>query len=67
MRWAQAIFPATTDLYSIVANVYTMNIVPVSIKNLAVAAVFTLAPFLPVALTVLSPEDLLRKFSGFLL
>jgi hypothetical protein len=60
-------FSATTDLYSIVANVYTMNIVPVGIKNIAVVVVAALLPFLPVALTAVSPEMLFRKISGFLL
>ncbi len=60
-------FSATTDLYSIVANVYTMNVVPVSMRNLSMAVTSTLLPFLPVALTSLSPEVLMGKIVGFLL
>jgi hypothetical protein len=60
-------FSATTDLYSIVSNAYTMNIVPISLKNLLVVVAAALLPFLPVALTVFSPEDLMKKVSGFFL
>jgi hypothetical protein len=60
-------FSATTDLYAVVANAYTMNVVPVGLKNLVVAVAATTLPFLPVALTALSPEMLLRKIVGLLL
>ncbi len=60
-------FSATTDLYAVVSNVYTMNIVPLSLRNLAVIVVATLLPFVPVMLFVLSPAALLKKLSGFIL
>lgn len=60
-------FSATTDLYSIVANVYTMRLVPLSLRNLAVIIVATLLPFVPVALVAMSPVTLLKKLSGFIL
>lgn len=60
-------FSATTDLYSIVSNVYAMNIVPLSLRNLAVVAIATLLPFLPVVFLALSPLALFKKLSGFIL
>ena len=60
-------FSATTDLYSIVSNVYAMNIVPVSLRNLAVVVTATLLPFLPVVFLAISPLALLKKLSEFIL
>jgi hypothetical protein len=60
-------FSATTDLYSIVSNVYAMNIVPVSLRNLVIIVTATLLPFLPVVLLAMSPLALLKKLSGFIL
>jgi hypothetical protein len=60
-------FSATTDLYSVVANVYTMNIVPLSLRNLAVIAVAVLLPFAPIELFAVSPIELLKKLTGVLL
>jgi hypothetical protein len=60
-------FSATTDLYSIVSNVYAMNTVPLSLRNLAVLVVATLLPFLPVVFLAMSPVALLRKLSEFIL
>lgn len=60
-------FSATTDLYSIVSNVYAMNIVPLSLRNLTVIVTATLLPFLPVVLLAVSPLALLRKLSEFIL
>src|SRR5262249_12629597 len=60
-------FSATTDLYSIVANVYTMNVVPVRLKNLVAVIAMSLLPFAPAALTAMSPAELIRKVGGFFL
>jgi hypothetical protein len=60
-------FSAATDLYSIVGNVYAMNIVPVSLRNLMVIVTATLLPFLPVVLLAISPLALLKKLSDFIL
>jgi hypothetical protein len=60
-------FSAATDLYSVVANVYTMNIVPLSLRNLALLAVAALLPFAPIELFAVSPIDLLKKLTGLLL
>ena len=60
-------FSATTDLYSIVSNVYAMKLVPLGFRNLAVLVIATLLPFLPVALLAVSPAELLKKLGGFIL
>jgi hypothetical protein len=43
-------FSATTDLYSIVANVHAIRFVPVDLRDLIVLAGAMLLPFVPVAL-----------------
>jgi hypothetical protein len=60
-------FSATTDLYAIVANVYSMNLVPVSLRNLIVVAIGALLPFVPVVLAAVSPVVLFQKLTGMLL
>jgi hypothetical protein len=60
-------FSAPTDLYSVVANVYTMNIVPLSLRNLALIVVATLLPFAPIELFAVSPIELLKRLVGVLL
>jgi hypothetical protein len=60
-------FSAATDLYSIVANVYTMKIVPLSLRNLVLLGVGILLPFAPIELFAVSPIELLKKLTGLLL
>jgi hypothetical protein len=60
-------FSATTDLYAIVSNVYSMNLVPVSLRNLIVVAIGALLPFVPVVLAAVSPVVLFQKLTGMLL
>jgi len=60
-------FSATTDLYSIVGNVYAMNLMPLSLRNLGMIATAALLPFVPVVLLAISPMALLKTFSGFIL
>jgi hypothetical protein len=43
-------FSATTDLYSIVANVHAIRLVPVDLKDLIAITVALLIPFVPVVL-----------------
>lgn len=54
-------FSAATDLYSVVANVYAMHLVPVERKSILLLVIATLLPFLPVLLVAM-PLDTL--FSG---
>jgi hypothetical protein len=60
-------FSATTDLYAIVLNVYAMNLVPVSLRNLVVVAIGALLPFVPVVIAAVSPVVLFQKLTGMLL
>jgi hypothetical protein len=60
-------FSATTDLYSIVSNVYTMNFMPLSLRNLGMITTAMLLPFLPVVLLAVSPLALFKKLGGFIL
>jgi hypothetical protein len=60
-------FSATTDLYSIVSNAYSMTIMPLGLKNLAVLLVAILLPFSPVLLMAVSPEVLLQDLTKLLL
>jgi hypothetical protein len=60
-------FSATTDLYSIVANVYAMRIVPLQLRNLILLIVVTLLPFLPIALLSVPLDLILQKLAGLFL
>jgi hypothetical protein len=60
-------FSATTDLYSIVSNVYAMLIVPLEIKSVVLLAGATLLPFLPLVLMVAPFDVIVRKIAGLLL
>jgi hypothetical protein len=57
-------FSATTDLYSIVSNVYAMQIVPLDLKNLLLLLVVTMLPFVPVALLSAPIDVILGKLAG---
>jgi hypothetical protein len=59
-------FSTTTDLYSVVSNVYSMRFLPVDYKDLVVLAVAMLIPFLPVALLAF-PVDVILKHAKSLL
>ena len=56
-------FSSTTDLYSVASNVYSMNVVPISLTNLAVFLVTALLPFVPVLLLSVPIDLLLQRFS----
>jgi hypothetical protein len=60
-------FSATTDLYSIVSNVYAMLIVPLEIKSVLLLAGATLLPFLPLALMMAPLDVIVQKIAGLLL
>jgi hypothetical protein len=60
-------FSSTTDLYSIVANVYGMQILPFDLKNLILLVVASVLPFLPVALMSAPLDVLLNKLAGLFL
>ena len=59
-------FSATTDLYSITANVRAMRVIPVGLKSLLPLLVATLLPFVPVVLIAL-PVEQVMQFVGKLL
>jgi hypothetical protein len=60
-------FSATTDLYAIVSNVYSLKLVPIGLRNLIVVALGALMPFVPVVVAAVSPEVLIQKLTGMLL
>src|SRR5262249_37336704 len=60
-------FSATTDLYAVAANVYSMGIVPVSLVNLGALAVAATLPFLPVVVIAMSPQVVIERLTGILL
>lgn len=60
-------FSATTDLYAVVANVYAMNILPVSLTTVGIVAIGAVLPFAPVVVMSVSPEIILEKLTGILL
>jgi hypothetical protein len=60
-------FSATTDLYSIAANAYGMNIVPLELVSLALLVVSALVPFVPALLMSFSLESLLEKLTSIFL
>lgn len=59
-------FSATTDLYSIAANVYAMRTIPVTLSAVTTLAAVTLLPFLPVVLMTVSLEQLLERLGSLL-
>jgi hypothetical protein len=60
-------FSATTDLYSIVANVYSMKVAPLSILRVGAFMASTLLPFLPVVLISIPLSFVFEKIVGVLL
>jgi hypothetical protein len=60
-------FSATTDLYSIVANAYAMNIFPVALVSLGLLIGGALVPFIPAVLMSMSPEAILDKLTSLFL
>ena len=60
-------FSATTDLYSIVANVYHLKDVPFGLKNLTNLIVATLLPFVPIVLLAMPLDEILQSLAKLLL
>jgi hypothetical protein len=51
-------FSAITDLYSIVANVYAMRLIPIDLKSVIILSVAALFPFIPVVLLALPLDQI---------
>jgi hypothetical protein len=60
-------FSSTTDLYAVVANVYSMYVIPLQLKDLGLLALATLAPFVPVVLLAAPLDVILGKIAGLFL
>lgn len=60
-------FSATTDLYSIVGNVYQTQIIPIDFRSLIVLVVGAILPFFPVALIQLPFKTIIEKLAGMLM
>ncbi len=58
-------FSATTDLYSVVSNVYAIRFAPVELKDVLVLAVAILLPFVPVLLLAVPLNVILTEVKGF--
>jgi hypothetical protein len=59
-------FSATTDLYSIVSNVYGMRLIPLDTKSFLYMAVATLLPLLPVVVLATPFDVVLERAAGLL-
>jgi hypothetical protein len=59
-------FSTTTDLYSIVANVYAMRLVPIDFRSVAVFGVAMLLPFIPAVFLALPAEEILSGLNKLL-
>ncbi|MDX8492102.1 hypothetical protein RFN29_10965 [Mesorhizobium sp. VK22B] len=59
-------FSATTDLYAIVANVYSLRLVPIDLKSAAALGTALLLPFIPVVFLALPVEQILAELRGLL-
>jgi hypothetical protein len=60
-------FSATTDLYSIVANVRQMRYLPFDLRPIAFLAAATLVPFVPLVFAVLPFDELVKMLSKVVL
>src|SRR3954470_378829 len=60
-------FSAATDLYSIAANAYAMNVIPFTLMNIAALIVAMLLPFIPVVLMSVPFSEIVHKLAGVLL
>jgi hypothetical protein len=59
-------FSATTDLYSVVANVYAMRFVPVDFRSLVILLAATLAPFVPAMFLSMPAATVVETLKGLL-
>jgi len=60
-------FSATTDLYGVVANVYAMDEVPFSLKNVGLLVLAALLPLLPAALLVMPLKEIFEDLVKLIL
>jgi hypothetical protein len=60
-------FSATTDLYSIVANVHSATVIPFEWRALLGLAIATLIPFLPVVLMAIPLKVIIKELANLLL
>lgn len=60
-------FSALTDLFALVRNVNTMRFIPIEARNLIYLVVMTLLPFLPLVLTAVPLNVVLKDFVKFLI
>ncbi|HEX6749525.1 MAG TPA: hypothetical protein VF092_19680 [Longimicrobium sp.] len=60
-------FSATTDLYSIVANVRGQVLVPVGVRDLLTLAAWALLPFIPLLLLLMPLSEVLSRMAELLL
>jgi hypothetical protein len=60
-------FSATTDLNSIAANVYQVQIIPIELRSLVLLLGATVLPFVPIALAAVPPSEIVRRIAGLLL
>jgi hypothetical protein len=60
-------FSATTDLYSIVANVRQMRYFPFDLRSIAFLAAATLAPFVPLVFAIVPLDEVLKMLSKVVL
>jgi hypothetical protein len=60
-------FSATTDLYQVTENVYSLRPIPVDFVSLAALVVATLLPFLGIVLLFTPVDVLVRELAGLLL
>jgi hypothetical protein len=60
-------FSATTDLYSIVANVRQMRFLPFDLRSIVFLALATLLPFVPMVFAILPLDELIKMLSKVVL
>lgn len=59
-------FSATTDLYSVVANVHNMQVLPFEFRAVVSVIVVTLLPFIPVLLMMMPLKSILHELAKLL-
>lgn len=60
-------FSATTDLFSVVANVRAMRLAPLDVRSLVPLVAAALLPFVPVLLLVMPVDEVLRNLTKLLI
>jgi hypothetical protein len=60
-------FSATTDLYAIAGNVYDMRLVIFDYRTIAAIAIVSLLPFVPLWLSAVPIDQVLKKLAGLVL